>query len=1169
MYDKYWIQAVYANALGLAAVRSTSRRVGIRARDIGGIIRDPFPDSVYTARDIYNARARPNRENLGGYSSTAALIKLFDDKGIPYIAEWASDEPSRLVGLVWTFLYCLQMWKRFSEVISFDNTYNTNRFKLPLFQVTGQTCLGTVFNAAFGLIDNERLEGFQFLAKGITTLLRRNGIRVPDVVITDFDNQMKKALEFEFPVAQQQLCIHHINSNVMLQSKRRWVYSAKDKGTGEESSSDDPDATLNQRDQQAVRASARQEEPVALDNLHQPVPHDYNGVLVLWKLVVFAETEEDHEKAWECLCRQFGDQRAILAYLYSTYMPVRAQWARCFIRKYRNFGIRVTSGTEASNNNIKSYLLNGMSHLYRLVEAIQGMLEDQEREFRQACAQDEVLTAREHEHRKALKGIPSSSKPWPDDVGTCGDECNVSFELGVPCHHTIYAKLTTATPLTKWDVHPRWHLREPPQSGRAFFGETTPDGRKTIVEITKTGLKTVLPSDFSAENSVYGYGGAIFDVLPDNRIIFSNRDNTILLLNPDSGAVSLLVESTVLHYGSFSANASLPWVLAIEEDRTDSTSQGAQNFIAAINVDTGEVKRVVTGADFYFQPRFSADGTRLSWTQYNRPELPYTDAKLHWADWSQDGAVTNVRLITGENRESVAEPRWGPDGSLFFAKEIGSYRQLFRIPSGSGEQFPIKLAGLESAEFSFASHSEPINTYAILTKDRVLATPIINGVNHVISIDITTGEWQLVANPETICQVLRDSVCRYDDTSALVIGAGTINGNTVHRIDAIRPELSKVIRKSMDETLPTSLFAAGSDVRWADLEEKDWLELEDSYLELFVNAQGKKVWMDGAMASTNEDFEWEVYYSRRVIYWVLTLRWNLRFEAQKWCKGRAHYCPKRKGKFFARPESIHIRSKDLPARDIHGFIWMPHNPTYKAPESELPPLIIQTHGGPTSHAGCGLMLPIQYFTSRGYAYVELNYTGSTGYGREYRQALFGNWGVLDRDDVVELADHLVASGRVRIGAVGVTGASAGGYITLQVLSKYSEKFAGGVCLCGVSDLETLDKDTHKIESDSVPALVLHNPAAVGTEKLQTYRERSALYNAKGIISPLLLIHGQDDTSVPIEQARKIYQAMAKHMADVKLIEVPEEGHMLSRPATVRLLIAEEEKWWRKTLLRLS
>ena len=379
-----------------AAVQSSSRRIGIRARDIGGIIRDQFPDSVYTQKDIYNARAQISREQLGGYGSTAALIKLFDEKEIPYIVKWAGDDPNRLVGLVWTFPYCLRMWRRFSEVISFDNTYSTNRFKLPLFQVTGQTCLGTVFNAAFGLIDNERFEGFQFLAGGVRKLLDGYSVRPPDVVITDFDNQMKKALGHAFPDAQQQLCIHHINSNVLLQSKRRWVSSTGNSSTGEEDSLYEPEVTLEQRGRHAAGISDKRDERTAEGNASEPIPHDYHGVLMLWKQVVFAETEEDHEKAWEYLCQEFRDQRAILTYLYATYLPMRAQWARCFIKKYRNFGIRVTSGTEASNNNVKSYLLNGMSHLYRLVEAIQGMLEDQEREFRQACAQDEVLVAREH-----------------------------------------------------------------------------------------------------------------------------------------------------------------------------------------------------------------------------------------------------------------------------------------------------------------------------------------------------------------------------------------------------------------------------------------------------------------------------------------------------------------------------------------------------------------------------------------------------------------------------------------------------------------------------------------------------------------------------------------------------------------------------------------------------
>ncbi|KAI7762979.1 hypothetical protein LZL87_014053 [Fusarium oxysporum] len=191
----------------LAIVELTSRRVRIRARDVLAVVREQHPESVLTRKDIYNARSLINRDKFDGYTPTAALIKLFDEREIPYL----------------TFPYCLQMWKRFPEVISFDNTYNTNRFKLPLFQATGQTCLGSVFNATFGLIDNERREGFQFLSESIRQLAEQHSIRQPDIIITDFDDSMKAALNDQFPGVQQQLCIHHINSNVLLRSKQKWI----------------------------------------------------------------------------------------------------------------------------------------------------------------------------------------------------------------------------------------------------------------------------------------------------------------------------------------------------------------------------------------------------------------------------------------------------------------------------------------------------------------------------------------------------------------------------------------------------------------------------------------------------------------------------------------------------------------------------------------------------------------------------------------------------------------------------------------------------------------------------------------------------------------------------------------------------------------------------------
>jgi hypothetical protein len=462
-----------------ATIESMSRRVGIRARDVRAVVQKQHPESIFTQRDIYNARALINRDKLSGYTPTAALIKLFDELHIPYLAKWVDNEPSRLVGLVWTFPYCLQMWKRFPEVISFDNTYNTNRFKLPLFQATGQTCLGSVFNAAFGLIDNERREGFQFLSESIRQLAEQHSIRRPDVIITDFDEQMKAALNDQFPDVQQQLCIHHINSNVLLKSKQKWAMDRCDGSSSHDNSERDDSnpqrqAQLSPKDQQSTHATSS-----------EVIPHSYQGVLMMWKFVLFAETEEAHEKAWGNLCKEFDDQRAILRYLHGTYMPVRAQWARCFIRKYRNFGIRVTSGTEASNNNIKSYLLNGMSHLYRLVEAMQDMIKDQERDFSDACAADEVLTAREYmgsgseylgdlraaisskglglinkQYRLARKAMPTGKNPFPKPLGDCNDDCSVSVELGIPCCHKVYSKLGSAASFTRWEVHPRWRLRE-------------------------------------------------------------------------------------------------------------------------------------------------------------------------------------------------------------------------------------------------------------------------------------------------------------------------------------------------------------------------------------------------------------------------------------------------------------------------------------------------------------------------------------------------------------------------------------------------------------------------------------------------------------------------------------------------------------------------------------
>lgn len=199
-------------------------------------------------------------------------------------------------------------------------------------------------------------------------------------------------------------------------------------------------------------------------------------------------------------------------------------------------------------------------------------------------------------------------------------------------------------------------------------------------------------------NSVYEYGAQAFNILPDGRLIFSNKGNTVGILNPQTGDVKVLPQDPIMRYASFFAVPASSWVLAIEEDHTDNKPTGVRNYIVAINTDTEEIKRVITGADFYFNPAVSPDGKKISWLEWMHPQMMFESAQVHIADWSADGSVSNTRCISGKHDESVAEPRWGPDGSFFFAQEVDGYRQLFRIAPGKTEPVQIKTKGLEDSD---------------------------------------------------------------------------------------------------------------------------------------------------------------------------------------------------------------------------------------------------------------------------------------------------------------------------------------------------------------------------------------------------------------------------------------------------------------------------------------
>lgn len=249
----------------------------------------------------------------------------------------------------------------------------------------------------------------------------------------------------------------------------------------------------------------------------------------------------------------------------------------------------------------------------------------------------------------------------------------------------------------------------------------------------------------------------------------------------------------------------------------------------------------------------------------------------------------------------------------------------------------------------------------------------------------------------------------------------------------------------------------------------------------------------------------------------------------------------------------------------HAFFIPPHNPNFAPVPGTKPPLIVYSHGGPTGNASSGLFLPSQYWTSRGYAYVSVNYAGSTGFGRKYVEALNESWGIKDVDDCASCVAYLVEEGVVDGSKVGIRGGSSGGYTVLQALCTYPDLFAGGVSLYGISNLEILATGTHKFESHYLFALMFPKGTSEA-DQAKILRDRSPCYHAERIKSPLLMLQGKLDRVVPLEQALAMEKVLREGRKDVTLVTFDGEGHGFRKEENVKRATEEEEKMWRRTLV---
>ena len=262
-------------------------------------------------------------------------------------------------------------------------------------------------------------------------------------------------------------------------------------------------------------------------------------------------------------------------------------------------------------------------------------------------------------------------------------------------------------------------------------------------------------------------------------------------------------------------------------------------------------------------------------------------------------------------------------------------------------------------------------------------------------------------------------------------------------------------------------------------------------------------------------------------------------------------------RYLSAPQAITFETTGGAA--AHAIYYPAHNPDFNAPPGERPPLLVKSHGGPTGAATAALNLGTQFWTSRGIAVVDVNYGGSTGYGTDYRRRLNGRWGIVDVDDCVNAALHLVRAGEADGERLLVTGGSAGGYTTLAALT-FRDLFRAGASYYGVSDLEALAKETHKFESRYLDTLVGPYPAC-----RDRYRERSPIHHTDRLSCPIILLQGLEDRVVPTSQAEMMVAALRGKGLPVAYLPFADEQHGFRKAENAKRALEAELYFYSRIL----
>jgi dipeptidyl aminopeptidase/acylaminoacyl peptidase len=581
-----------------------------------------------------------------------------------------------------------------------------------------------------------------------------------------------------------------------------------------------------------------------------------------------------------------------------------------------------------------------------------------------------------------------------------------------------------------------WLERRPNEGGRSVLVRRRADGR----------LEELTPQGFNVRTRVHEYGGGAY-IVAGGETYFSNfADQRVY-----RGDGTAITRDGRCFYADFAYDSERRRLIAVREDHSRSGHE-AETTLVAIPLDGAESggEVIASGYDFYSTPRVSPDGTRFAWLSWRHPQMPWDGTELWVSGIDARGALTDARCVAGGPSESIYQPGWSPDGTLYFVSDRDQWWKLYRWDGGITHA--VITNAPPDAEYGRPQWIFETATWAFAGPSRIVVSYTRNGRWHLGLVRVATGAMSSLAPGLEPREWLTATA-----THAIVVAGSPRTSDAVMHID-----LDTGDAESLRTASPVDLDAA----------------------------------------------------------------------------------------YISEPEAIEFpTARGLTA---HAFIYPPRHPEYTGMPGEQPPLIVIGHGGPTAATTTRFDVGIQYWTTRGFAVADVNYGGSSGYGRSYRERLNGQWGIVDVEDVVNAARYLVAEGKADPDRLIIRGGSAGGYTALAAVVFHPGVFEAAASYYGISDLEVLQHDTHKFESRYNDTLIGPYP-----EALELYRARSPIHVVDRLSCALILLQGLEDKVVPPNQSEMMADAARKNGLPVAYLAFEGEQHGFRKAAPIiRSLEAE-------------